>query len=287
MNRRRFIKTGLLFVPTIFHAGAYGSVRMGHLSTEVGSWLGRVRSNAGSANGLAVVASDRWVKSVIVAGLRSTVKRVNLFVGDQKAAAIVPLIKEIGSDTEAHDDTINYSQANGVTLINPGGTGQLGTGVNPATAISTNDAHMAIYLGGATGEEEKFVMGVIGGGTDHMYMIIAYTGLGSGGTMYSNTNIVGADTNGTGFYMVTRTSGSADGVKAYRNATLLVTSSAVGGSPPSAVGTGFQVMNSVNSTTGTSRAGRGYQLGTAINATQEATFNRIWQEFETMLSRQV
>lgn len=277
----------MIYVPTIFCAGAYGSVRMGNLTTEVGSWLGRVRSNSGSANGLAVVASDRWVKSVISAGLRSTVKRVNLFVGNQKAAAIVPLIKEIGSDTEAHDDTINYSQANGVTLINPGGTGQLGTGVNPATAFSTNDVHMAIYLGGMTGEEEKFVMGVATGPTDFMFMITAYTAVGSGGPMYQVPYPAGTDTDGTGFYLETRTSGSADGIKVYRNATLIATSAAVAGSPPASAGSGFQIMNAVSSTTGTSRAGRGYQLGTAINATQEATFNRIWQEFETMLSRQV
>src|SRR5437763_7526634 len=95
--------------------------------------------------------ANTFMLSIKTFNVRSKMLRLNLCVGNQSAAGVVPLIQDKGPAVDVLNNTLSYSEANGFSVISSNAF--IDTGVNPATDMAslTNDAHLSIYRGGTAG----------------------------------------------------------------------------------------------------------------------------------------
>lgn len=305
MTRRRFIRklawTGAIFVPTWFHAGRThgGSMRFGHLDWEAGDWVSRVRT-ASPTNGMvtasSVVASDLFIKLLKSSGIRTKVLRANLFCGDRVGGQIPQLLEP--SFINLQDSAFagsSYSEVAGWTMN--AATEYIYTGFNPSAQLTANSAHLSLYLGGTTGAHTWIPIGTTSASDppNDFFMTTSYTSLGQALDCWTNTGRPeAADTNGLGFYLGSRTSGSSDGCKIYKNGTLTGTSSSVGNSPPNIGGgspaLGMLVMNCRNGGVAlggapNTKSGLGYSFGTGLTGDEGVLLYNAFQRANTILGR--
>lgn len=254
---------------------------------EVLDWVSRILGNGSTIAQASVDAADTFMKAIKSAGVRSKILRLNLFAGDNPGAALIPLIKDAGAVADGNPGPSNYSESRGFWVNNP--SERITTAFNPSVSLTDDSAHMGIYLGGTPSAQAAIVMGVTQFGGNDFYLTASYTALGQVANIWSGTGRpVAADTDGTGFYMGSRTSGLSTGVKIYRNGSLTGTSSSVGGNAANATGEGVHVMNcNQNGTplTATNKDCRGYQIGTGLSDSEAAAVYSAWLAFNTALSR--
>ena len=101
LNRRKFIKTGLIFIPTWYHTrGLGGSVSLSSLDNEVYNWMNRIRSGGSNYTSTSVVGQDYGMKRLRDFGLRSSILRLNWFCGLNATAALIPLIIDSGNTVD-------------------------------------------------------------------------------------------------------------------------------------------------------------------------------------------
>jgi len=160
VNRRRFIKTGLIWSPVVFNAGALGAVRLAAIETEVNSWMSGVAFRSGHYSALSIVASDIAMK--ILRPIRPQIKRLNFFLGSDFKAAQFPLIIDAGypnSDApflgaggagSGSDFTYNETGVNGGLKPLTANT-WLNTGLVPLTDLSQNSMGVSAYVREANG----------------------------------------------------------------------------------------------------------------------------------------
>ncbi len=254
----------------------------------------------GVLSGNCYVAATRFMLQTRAAGLRSSIYRLNLFAGPNTNACRKPIIAllngtagESASDFLTGTNENSYSEANGVVFA-AGGTSMYATGFNP-TNLPLNSAHLAIYLGGTPGQNGNVDIGAQNFPTLQFFsMVTGFTTTGESVNIWTNGGFTGfANTNGTGYFMGSRTSSATTGVKMYRFGVLDATSTAVGSSPPNTAGSASAGMYVLGLNSGgspilaSSRIGRGYQIGLGFDATQAASSAKIWQRFETTLGRAV
>lgn len=282
----RFLLFCLLATST--HAAFFNSY-----DWEARQWKTNVQTVV-ALGGNTYVAATRFMLQSRSMGVRQTAVRANLFAGPNTNSMVRPIIKDQGAATETYTGTgPTYTEANGVTFT-AGGTDMLGTGLNP-TNFALNSAHLAIYLGGTPGQDANVPIGAQDFPNKLFFsMVCGFTAVGESVNIWTNAGYTGfANTNGTGYYIGTRTSAATNGVKMYRFGVLSGTSTLVGSSPPNTAGSataGFYVMglNSGGSPLlATGKAGRGYHVGSLLTATQAASWAAIWQRFQTTLGRQV
>lgn len=289
MNRRNFIRVGLIYVPTFFACHG-GIARLGNLDSEVGDWIKRTKDNGGGYTSTAVIANDKCIKLIKAAGIRSKILRLNLFCGDRNGS-LAPLIDDAGASTDNAFINSSFSETTGWVMNNA--NEYISTGLNPSVSLSVNDAHLAIWMGGTAGAHTWIPTGVTGFGGNDFYMTTSYTGFGILPNVWTGTGRpIVADTDGTGYYHVSRTSGSADGVKVYKNGALVGTSTSVGGSPPdtTASAIGVVIMNCNNGGVAlggapNTKAGHAYHIGKGFTETEVAVMYGILQRTETILGR--
>jgi len=119
------------------------------------NWLDRVRRNGGSASQQTILAVSQFCEDIEAAGLRRRFLRVNLFCGDQLAAALTPLYLSgstspaaIGNQTDTNNgpfvqaDYIERGALGG--LQGNGATKFLNTGLLQSQITSLNDSHASI-----------------------------------------------------------------------------------------------------------------------------------------------
>lgn len=290
LTRRSFVKTGLLFVPTIFSAGVHGAVRLGNLDTEVYGWMTRVRANSGQYTSLSVVANDVWMKLVRAAGVRSIVRRANTFTGLDLAASFIPLIKDYGSATDSNSSFVagDYSEATGRTGNTSSKSSSTGFDAS-ASFPGTNDCHMACY-NRTNGYQAGVVMGALNSGVQVDWMLVGYIDTNS----YAALHAAGAGaityadaTNPQGFYQANRVSSSD--FQLYKNGASVASTAAAGGTLTTAVS--IQIHADYDVSLGpqnwSNKALAGYSLGGGMTVTQAAQYYAAWQRMQTILGRQV
>ncbi len=229
ISRRRFIKTSLLFVPTIFSAGLHGSVHLGCLEPEVINWMGRVVVNAGHYTSLSVIANDTAMKTA--RPVRAKINRWNNFCGGDFTAAQVPLIKDYGTDTDvALLNGGNPGSSSDWTYVETGTTG----GLKPLTAgafLSTGlgmiapysaDSYTKVSIGAyvkTVANEASIVMGAQDTPSTNsaLFLIVGYVDGNSYGYPFGAAQSVNLipDTPRQGFYLLSRTSSTL--ATLYRN----------------------------------------------------------------------
>lgn len=118
-------------------------------------WLNRIRRNGGSASQQTILAVSRFCEDIEAARLRQRFMRLNLFCGNQLAAALTPLYLSdgtspaaIGNLTDTNNgpfvqvDYIERGSQGG--LVGNGATKFLNTGVLQSQITSLNDSHASI-----------------------------------------------------------------------------------------------------------------------------------------------
>jgi hypothetical protein len=120
------------------------------LHADAQSWYTRVIANGGTVNNKTLRAVDEFCRGVngngvnSISGVRSFIKSLNLFCGNNIAAAQVPLIADSGSTVWAKTGTVNFQNTGpnrGIT--GDGATGYLNTGVDDTVFTGGNGAVVA------------------------------------------------------------------------------------------------------------------------------------------------
>ncbi|HEX9232715.1 MAG TPA: hypothetical protein VF849_01565 [Blattabacteriaceae bacterium] len=276
---------------------------------------------------ISLIASSVWMGGIRTSGLYpGNILRANLMCGGSYESGggcgtgttapnqynigspQIPLINDTGNglDICVNSGLVDAYQARW-KYTETGSSGGLGcltsnvwvafdTGVIPNNVSSwQSDVHACVYMmGGASESADE--LGVYNPSTlDKLIIYAVHSAAGQLTRIWSDGSAaISADTNGTGFYLGTKTSASSNGVKQYHNNSLTATSAAVAG-------------NSANLTTSiyvfcqnnlpnmspfqpegmTTHLMGGYALGRAITATQNTNYYTLaWQPFETLLNRQ-
>ena len=295
MNRRRFIKSGLIFVPTIFSAGVHGAVHLAALELDVPLWMQRVTANGGHYTSLSVVANDTVVK--MARPIYSKLLRVNTYTGGDLAACVIPLVN-VGlamgdtKDTAQNFVSGDYSESTGLT--GDGSSKYMSTGFVPITHwTSDNDCSYGAYLRTNT-SDAGWILGInlASGATNEPRMVISLSGTLNAASLFSTVGgsdqTVATDTNGLGHYLASRT--ASNSLILYRNGSNQASTTTPTGSRGSDVNVGFFVHarnNQAFPNFCSNRAFGGYHFCKGLSASEVAILYSAIQAGQRVLGRQV
>lgn len=244
-----------------------------------------VTTNGGTMSAATKAAVNAFVLSAKANGYWTKLTRINLFCGDQLAAALVPLKVGGGSATDTNVNFVggDYSEVTGLT--GNGTTKYLNTGLL-ANALTANDTHIAAYNRSSTGGH---TMGVISPSFFHLYAPLAADGKVYS-DQYSDTTgrLVTTLAIGTpfGFLVGSRTASNSHVI--YRNGASVDSNATVSGSLPAVAIFVFATNNGIGSPAALSADAIGaYSVGAGLTAGNAASFNTDLQTFQTALGRAV
>lgn len=139
---------------------------------ETTDWESRVIANSGTISYTTKKNEDLWLKEEKITGRRSMHVRVNHFLGDQIAAAVVPLIRSktplgvVGNaiDVRAGVSLLSaYSESAGIT---GNGSGYLNTGLTPSTTSEMTNNIGCVVINN-TNINSGALIGTVGGGVQN------------------------------------------------------------------------------------------------------------------------
>ena len=152
--------------PAVFAESGYTPTH-----AETASWLSRVIAYGGSASDATLSAMDILCAAIDAqSGLRGQITRLNLFCGNQLAAALVPLYfaesagaTEKGNSTDINSGATPFSSGSYASTGSSGGlTGNgsayLNTGLTNSNCATPTSGHMSFSATGMT-ESTKAIMG--------------------------------------------------------------------------------------------------------------------------------
>jgi len=158
MNRRNFIKSGALFVPTLllprkslgqklFDPNLGLGVPQG-LSALNSDWLTRILAAGGARpSDNTFAANDVWYAALTTAGIQTIPKLVNTYAPDNLIACITPLIKGNGFDSWTNTGPFVSGDLTVNGLAGDGSTKYLKTGYNAGGGDVTDTSnHGTIYI---------------------------------------------------------------------------------------------------------------------------------------------
>lgn len=138
---------------------------------ETTNWLSRVIANSGSASDATLQALDAFCTAIDAqSGLRGQITRLNLFCGNQLAAALVPLYlaesagaTSKGNSTDTNSGATLFSSGSYASTGSSGGlTGNgisyLNTGLTNSNSSTPTSGHLSFSATGMT-ESTKAIMG--------------------------------------------------------------------------------------------------------------------------------
>lgn len=250
------------------------------------AWAAAVTANGGTYSAATLTAVTNFCVSAKAKGYFSKFNRINLFCGNQLAAALVPLVATGGNSTDTNVNFLSgdYTEATGLT--GNGTTKYLRTGLVPSVSLTLNSTHLAVYNraanagagGGAT----------IGASDANTFRILAPF---SDGNLYSDqydtgTGRLSAAVAATyGLLTASRTASNAHAI--YKGATSVASNATGGGALPA-----VELMVFCENTSGT--AGLfvayplgAYSIGTGLSPADVANYNTDMLAFQTALSRNV
>jgi hypothetical protein len=224
-------------------------------------------------------------RSAKASGYWTKLNRVNLFCGNQLAAALIPLKVGLGSATETNVNFVSgdYTEATGLT--GNGSTKYLNTGLL-ATGLTLNDTHLAVYnRSSAAGNS---TLGCLNG-TDRLTFAAPFTDsrmysdmYDSGSGRVSSAGVIGTP---NGFLVASRTASNSHAV--YRNGASVNSNATSGGALPAANVFVFAYSNAGAPNGYTSNILAGYSIGSGLSAAEVAAYNTHMEAFQDALNRGV
>lgn len=291
MNRRKFIKTGLIFVPTIF-ACNQGRARLGNLERETAVWIERIRERSGSPTGVGIVASDYMVKALKSAELRSSIVWLNIYAGVGVNALKAPLITDINPGTQDSPqgiDEADFSESVGLT---GNGTNEfMLVGVTQGNLYALDSTNHSFTYGAyvcSSNNQSGFGMGIFNN-TDYCYL---YPSAGDSNTYFSTglsaNQIVVADSAGTGLYVGSYN--STTDAKLYKRGVQFGTSATPGVTQNNVFYVAVMDINNQNSLSPVAPSTKtwgGHFCGRGIAGASQPALNDIWKRTMGILGRTV
>lgn len=289
MNRRHFIKTGLIFVPTWFCTnGIGGNVSLSALDPEAWDWMGRVTGNGGNYTSLSVVAQDTFFKIIKAGGVRPLIYHCNNYLGTGLLSCAVPAIKDKGNTVDTMTNFVagDYSESTGLT--GNGTSKHIDTGLNLLSHIpSVNSLSLAAYIRTNT-QESKITMGAVtsGNSSSLAYLYIRDTSNIRKGVACAENGARADGTSSLGLWHVSRTSSSL--IKLYNNGASLASDTGGSGTLPNL----SVFVHAWNDSSGgaqnySNRPLGCYMIGAGFNDAQSAVFYNACQTAQTIVARQV
>lgn len=267
---------------------------------EVDAWVQRVLDNGGTVSETTIEATCEFMAAIKAAGLRDKVVRLNLFEGDQYAAATVPLIVDVGGALDQGlvrvGNTILIGTASDFTYQETGALGGMepntaqsffNTGFKIAAPIDIDDCGLTFYNMG-TGIEDTTEIGCLQFNSPNQIRITisGITSITSGWAGDGNTARADfLDPNGVGLYTVT---GTATEVAIWKNGIGASAALPAGALPTNSfVGVfAFQTEADLPIQFSRRRSG-GYAIHTAFTGAEMVDWYAAWQAFQIALGRQV
>lgn len=251
---------------------------------DAASWVDRVRSNGGTVSYATQTAVTNFVVGCKADGIWAKFLRVNLFCGDQLAAAQVPLVATKGTSLETWINVVSGDYAEATGLAGNGGNKSVGTGISdPETG-----GGLALYLRSFTvlGITSSPIGAKNAAGTQ--YFRIDVNSDATWHAIYGGTASVATGSMSPGFFHTFRQ--STTDLRLYRNGTQIgstATTATTAANPAS----GINVLSSTQGGTPTNfstclAAGYFYHDATFSAADAANLYARI-QAFQTALGRQV
>ena len=295
----------LLFLLLPLHAA--GPVRCA-FDAQVVTWRATVETAfvpPNTCSTLTLIASSGWMGDVRAAGLYpGNILRANLAcgpsfggtngAGDSTTNLFIgapqnPLIVGAGG----FYDVANIAQAywrysetganGGLGQVSAGNPVYLKTGIVPNTVSAwTDDAHFGAYVMGE-GPNGSAAMGSYDGGANALLLVpsFQYTTIWGFVGYPTDTN-----SNGKGFFLGTRTSSAANGLKQYKDGVLTGTASVASGAVNANEIFVLAFNNSGSPASYLTNVYGGYVIGRGVTSGQQLALYNAFQRFETMLGRQ-
>ncbi len=257
-------------------------------SFEAEAWRVRVGTNGGTMSAITYRAGTVFGQELRWWGLRPLlVRRAGLYSGDNTNAMLTPFYTN--TDGSTIDETVafvaaDYTEATGLT--GNGTTKYLRVGqanTSLGSFCSHTNIHMALYIR-TNNNTSTTSMGVAFAGTGNYGVAarnnnLTYT--------FTGNNVVNvADTNGAGFYCITRTATNV--ANAYKNGVSIVQDS---GNDNGAIGSGFIVVHAYNNVgtpnNFTTRTISYYGMGQGIPAALAMPYRIAVRNFQVALGRAV
>lgn len=253
---------------------------------DVTDWADvRVPAAGGTVSAATKDAVNTFVLAAKANGYWTKLNRINLFAGDQLAAALVPLKVGDGGATDTNVNFVagDYSLATGLT--GNGTTKYLNTGLLPSSLVA-NDTHFAVYNRSSTNAQGGYC-GVTQGAN-----FFAMTAPFTDAKIYSAQYNFGAGlltsaaiSTPFGFLVGTRTASNAH--VAYRNAVSVANNATSGGSLPTIAA--FLFARNLDGTPGSFMSSplAGYSIGSGLTSGDVTAYNTDMEAFQDALGRGV
>ncbi len=296
MKRRRFIKTGLIFVPALVlpHdlVNCSSFLPIPTLNDDTYRWAYNAIPNAGSSVSAAtIMKNDSMVTKLRQYGLRPKIRRLNSYSGNDLNALQALLIADTtwgGGSTDVLGAGLSagqYTEATGLTTA--GAANQyLNTGITLTQHNAQSTFHIAYYC--RTGSNESKIMTGIQLAPLAIGLYVSYAGTSyffdGGNSAFASA----VDSAGTGFYCGSKLSSSDR--KLFKNGSQLAANTT---NDPT-LGSGSLTFlihchndSVLNANQYTTRCNAFESFGDGLTATEVATYNTIVQQYQTAMSRNV
>ena len=271
---------------------------------EALDWATRVTTNGGTFTSNTLAAVSTFCASIERAGIRDRFYRLNLFCGDQLAAALVPLYRAEsrtasarGNTTDTNNNFVSgdFNNTGSSSGLTGNGTSKyLGTGIN-ANSVTASNAHMGAGIAGvATGTAAlRVVMGAFNNASNALliYGLDITAGSSPENRRAAHFSRYATLTDGCGPSVNNAALGPGNVIAAYP--TLYLNGSATGTDAttsqdyPSAHSMHVFALNNSNSSVIGYFNGRlnWYSFGLTMTSSQATSFNNALTAFNTALSR--
>lgn len=269
----------------MFGVGMLGQVGGVGASTDADAalWAAAVTSAGGTYSAGTLAAVSAFCTSAKASNYWTKLNRINLFCGNQLAAALVPLKAGGGSATDTNFNFVagDYTEATGLT--GNGSSKYLATGLISSVSLTLNDTHLAVYNRSST---------AAAGGSHIGASSYRFSCPFTDGTFYDDHYDSGAGrlTSAAlpapfGFGVGSRTGAAAHAL--YRNGSSLTSNAATSGSLPAVEFYVFAFNSAGVASSYVAQPLAAYSIGSGLSAGDVTAYNTHMQAFQTALSRQV
>lgn len=249
---------------------------------DAASWAARVSAASGTYSASTLTAVDAFCRSAKNAGYWGKLNRINLFCGDQLAAALVPLKVGGGAPIDTNVAFVAGDYTEGTGLTGNTSTKYLRTGLIPSASLVANSTHLSLY--------NRSSAGGMNIGVQATFAMLAP--FASDAKVYSDQysvaggRLITASAIGTpfGFCIGTRTSVSSHVV--YRNGVSVASNATADGALPATEVYVFAANNGgVPVISGSACAG--YSIGDGLSEADVVAYSAHMETFQDALGRGV
>jgi hypothetical protein len=255
------------------------------VDADAQAWADAVTGAGGTYSAATLTAVSSFCVSAKANSYWTKLTRINVFAGNQLAAALVPLKVGGGNATDTNVNFVSgdYTEATGIT--GNGTTKYLNTGLL-ANALTANSTHLAVYNRSSLNAANNISIGA-NAATDVLKFFAPFSDGVAYSDMYNNAGgrVSNAVTTPFGMLVASRTASNAHAI--YRNGVSLATNATSGGSLPARAIYVFAA-NNTGTTEGYISAALGaYSIGSGLTAGDVTAYNTDMQALMTAFGRNV